>query len=364
MNEKEYMKHAIELAKKGSGFVNPNPMVGAVIVQNGEIIGAGYHEKYGELHAERKALLSSEKKIKNGTLYVTLEPCCHYGKTSPCTEAIIKSGIKKVVVGTLDPNPLVHGKGILALRKNNIEVTVGVLEKECMEMNQIFWHYTKNNMPFILMKYAMTVDGKIATVSGKSKWITGEVARESVHQTRHNYAGIMVGINTVIMDDPMLDCRLNDSKNPVRIICDTQLRIPMGSKIVKTAHQIPTYIGTAVKDCKKTMDLEKAGCHVIEIKKNDSGIDLTSFMKKMGAEKIDSIILEGGGSLNASALKEGLVNKVHVYIGAKIFGGNDAKTPVSGIGIKDPKEGYELIYRTTKVLNNDLLIEYDVKKGD
>ena len=227
MTDTEYMKIALELAKKGCGFVNPNPMVGAVIVKGDEMIGMGYHEKYGNLHAERNAILSCKKSPKGATLYVTLEPCCHYGKTPPCTEAIIESGISKVVIGSSDPNPLVQGQGVNILRNNGIKVIENVLKEECDEINKAFFHYIKTKTPYVVMKYAMTIDGKIATYTGKSKWVTGEEARQNVHKDRHKYSAIMVGVGTVLADNPMLNCRIEECKNPIRIICDTNLRTPI-----------------------------------------------------------------------------------------------------------------------------------------
>lgn len=207
---KQYMYRALELAKKGTGAVNPNPLVGAVLVKDNRIIGEGYHQKYGQLHAERNAIADCYRRGENpagAELYVTLEPCCHYGKTPPCTEAIIENKIVKVYVGSNDPNPLVDGGGIAVLRAHGIEVETGILKQECDALNEIFFHYIRTKRPFVLMKYAMTMDGKIATVTGDSKWITGEAARRQVHEDRNRCAAIMAGVGTVIADNPMLNCR-------------------------------------------------------------------------------------------------------------------------------------------------------------
>ena len=234
MSDAEYMKLAIELAKKGAGYVNPNPMVGAVIVKDNRIIGQGYHETFGGMHAERNALKNCRESPIGSTLYVILEPCCHYGKTPPCTEIIIASGITRVVVGTLDCNPIVSGKGVKILEKNNIQVDVGILEKECQQLIKVFRKYVTKHIPYVFMKYAMTLDGKIATYTNQSKWVSGEEARKQVHQLRHKVTAIMVGVNTVIQDNPLLTCRLENGKNPIRIVCDTNLRTPITSKIIKT----------------------------------------------------------------------------------------------------------------------------------
>ena len=233
MTDKYYMKTAIDLAKKGYGYVSPNPVAGAVIVKNGRIIGEGFHEKYGSLHAERNALASCTEDPEGATMYVTLEPCCHYGKQPPCTEAIIDAKLARVVVGTRDPNPLVAGKGINILKEHGISVTEDVLKEECININEIFMHYIQSKTPFVCMKYAMTMDGKIACYTGDSKWVTGETARNHVHHQRHKYTAIMVGIGTVLADDPLLTSRIENGRDPVRIICDTYLRTPPGSQIVK-----------------------------------------------------------------------------------------------------------------------------------
>ena len=240
MKKEDYMKAALNEAVKGLGFTNPNPMVGAVIVKDGRIISRGYHRRYGELHAERNAINNCKDNLNGSEIYVTLEPCCHYGKTPPCTEAIIQSGIKKVFIGSEDPNPLVAGKGAETLRKHGIYVESGILKKECDRINDVFFHYITYKTPFVVMKYAMTADGKIACYNGESKWITGERARENVQKSRLRYSAVMVGAGTVIADDPMLTCRLENGRNPIRIICDSRLRIPADCNIVKTADKVRT----------------------------------------------------------------------------------------------------------------------------
>lgn len=265
MDELEYMRLAIELARKGCGWVNPNPMVGAVIVKDGRIIGQGYHRKCGELHAERNALADCRTSAAGATLYVTLEPCCHYGRTPPCTEAIIESGINRVVIGSSDPNPLVSGKGVAILRSHGIEVTEHVAKEECDKLNESFFHYIQNKTPYVVMKYAMTMDGKIATYTGKSKWITGEAARLRVHEDRHRYSAIMVGVGTVLADDPMLTCRLENSRNPLRIICDTNLRTPPEAKLVTTTDTAPTLIATTVNDPNRHRPYLDAGCEIMVV---------------------------------------------------------------------------------------------------
>lgn len=362
--EEKYMSMAIELAKKACGYTNPNPMVGAVIVKDGQVLGKGYHTRCGCLHAEREALKDCQSRrvtVTGATMYVTLEPCCHYGKTPPCTEAIIENGIAKVVVGSLDPNPKVAGKGIQILKDHGIDVVTGVMEKECDDLNEVFMHYIKNKKPFVVMKYAMTADGKIATRTGKSQWITGPEARGQVHKDRHRYAGIMVGIGTVLADDPTLNCRSEDGLSPTRIICDTSLRIPMDSNIVRTAKTYDTIIATRSKDNEKIRKLKEAGCQILVQDGQADRIDLVDLMDKVGSIGIDSVLLEGGGQLNWSALEAGIVNKVQVYIGNKIFGGNDAKSPVGGYGVDLPDQAKRLKLTGLEKFGPDLLIEYRVE---
>ncbi|MEG2200371.1 MAG: bifunctional diaminohydroxyphosphoribosylaminopyrimidine deaminase/5-amino-6-(5-phosphoribosylamino)uracil reductase RibD [Anaerovorax sp.] len=363
MHDNEYMKSAIQLAKKGCGFVSPNPLVGAVIVKNGEIIGKGYHEKFGQLHAERNALANCRSSPKGATMYVTLEPCCHYGKTPPCTEALIESGIAKVCIGSHDPNPLVSGKGVEALRAHGIEVVEQVLKESCDALNPVFFHYVQTGLPFVIMKYAMTMDGKIATYTGDAQWITGEEARRRVHEDRHRYTGIMVGIGTVLSDDPLLTCRIEKGKNPIRIICDTHLRTPLSSQLVKTAKEVPTIIGTCCTDMTKQAPYLEANCRIITVSEKNGTMDLHALMVKLGKEKIDSILLEGGGALNWSALESGLVNSVQTYLAPKLFGGLQAKSPVSGLGVPHPDQAFFLKNSTITQIGSDILIESEVVKN-
>lgn len=363
MTDNEYLAIAVELAKKGCGFVNPNPMVGAVIVKNDEIIGIGYHEKYGELHAERNVLKNCTSSPDGATMYVTLEPCCHYGKTTPCTNAIIKSGISRVVIGSSDPNPLVAGKGVQMLKQHGIEVVENILKKECDGINEVYFHFVKTKTPFVVMKYAMTLDGKIATVGGKSKWITGEVARQRVQKDRHKYSAIMVGVGTVKADNPLLTCRLEHSKNPIRIICDTHLRTPLDSNITQTASEVRTILATCVTDSFRISPYLEKGCQIITCKKKEDHIDLNDLMIKLGKEKIDSILLEGGGMLNWSALKAGIVKKVQTYIAPKIFGGDNAKGPIGGLGVNNTGDAYVLENAKIISLGDDFLIESEVVKN-
>lgn len=360
--ENKFMERAISLAKKGIGWTNPNPLVGAVIVKEGEIIGEGYHEKIGGLHAERNALKNCIKDPKDADIYVTLEPCCHYGKTPPCTEAIINSKIRRVFVGNLDPNPKVAGKGIQLLKDNGIEVITGVMEEECRKLNDIFFHYIQNDIPYVALKYAMTLDGKIATSIGESQWITGKEARKHVHELRHRYAAIMAGIGTVLADDPMLNARIENGHDPIRVICDSQLQIPLESKIVQTAKEIPTIIATISEEHEKKQKLSKAGCSVINVEEENGHVSIRKLMEELRKREIDSVLVEGGGILNESVIQSRCVQKVYAYIAPKIFGGRNAKTPIEGTGVEHIKDALFLEHLTSKTLGNDILLEGKVKR--
>ena len=344
MTDQNYMLQAIQLAKQGEGWTNPNPMVGAVIVKNGRIIGKGYHKKCGELHAERNAIASLTESAEGATIYVTLEPCCHYGKTPPCTEAIIEQKIKRVVIGSRDPNPKVSGKGIKMLQEAGIEVIEDFMREECDRLNPVFFHYITTKTPYVVMKYAMTLDGKIATKTGASKWITGEAARAEVQHMRHRYMGIMAGIGTVLADDPMLNVRVEGWKSPIRILCDSGLRIPLDGQIVKSAGKYRTIVAYADSENTeaKRKRLHEMGVETICCPDENNQVDFNKLMKYLGEEGIDSILLEGGGTLNDSALRAGIVQEVQAFIAPKLFGGMNNKTPVEGTGVRFPSEAVKL----------------------
>ena len=360
MNDQDYMRQALALAERGRGWTSPNPMVGAVIVKDGRVIGEGWHERYGDLHAERNALKHATESVEGATMYVTLEPCCHHGKQPPCTEAISAAGIHRVVVGSADPNPLVAGKGVAILRSHGISVTENVLRVECDALNEVFLHYIRHKQPFVVMKAAMTLDGKIATHTGASRWVTGEEARAHGHALRHRYAAIMVGVGTVLADDPKLTCRLPGGRNPLRIVCDTHLRTPLDAKLVQTAKETPVLIAACETAPEKRAPYEEAGCKVWVLPEHAGHVDLEALMQRLGEVGIDSVLLEGGGTLNWAALEAGIVQKVCSYVAPKLFGGRDAKTPVEGIGIDTPDEAAQLRITEITRLGEDILIESEV----
>ncbi len=366
--EKKFMERAIELAKLGTGAVSPNPLVGAVIVKNGKIIGEGYHREYGNLHAEREALNSLTESAEGAEMYVTLEPCCHTGKQPPCTDAIIEAKIKRVYVGSDDPNPLVSGKGIWKLRSSGVEVVTHVMKDECDEMNTFFFHYITNKTPYIIYKYAMTMDGKICTSTGKSRWISNKASRKAIHGLRDRCSAIMAGIGTVLADDPLLNCRIEGGHDPIRIICDSHLRIPMDSQIVNTAGEIKTYVAAiqeAEKDNKeKITRLKEKGIGVLLLPQDEFGhVEVNSLIKQLGKMGIDSLLLEGGGQIGWSMFREDLIDEVYTLISPKVFGGTGA-SPVGGEGIDEVENAAHFKLEDIKTLDGDIMIHYVRKQED
>lgn len=358
MNEKEmYMKRALELARQGMGRTSPNPMVGCVVVKDRKIIAEGYHERYGDFHAERNALLKVGCEVQGADLYVNLEPCCHQGNTPPCTDIIIEKKIKKVYVGCLDSNPLVAGKGLRILQEHKIEVESGILEEECRMLNEVFFHYMETDNPFVAMKYAMTLDGKIACETGDSKWVTGESARVQVQHLRNKYRGIMVGIGTILADDPMLNCRIERGRDPIRIICDSKLRIQEEAKVVQTAKEQETWVAYCRGEKEKIKVLEHKGVHLLHMSSNSDGtINLSQLMQYLAKQKIDSILLEGGGTLNASMLKEKQIQRLYAFISPKLVAGAKAKSPVEGKGILNMRDAINLHNIETEFYGKDICI--------
>ncbi len=381
MEEKQkYMRRAIELAWGGMGYASPNPMVGAVIVKGGRIIGEGFHRRCGELHAERDAFAHLTEDAAGAEMYVTLEPCCHYGKQPPCTLAVVEHDIRKVYIGSRDPNPLVSGKGAAFLRENGIEVIEDFLQEECDRLNPEFFHFISTGKPYVVMKYAMTADGKIATKTGDSKWITGEAARKNVHLERSRYAAILAGIGTVLADDPMINARIDTEEKPggflegydvtlpdpvhqpVRVIADAHLRIPMESNVVKSAREYRTIIVCAEAAENKKRQLTEAGVEVLVLPGEDGEVSLTKLMEYLGENRIASVYIEGGGTIHEAAVRAGIVNKVSAYIGPKVFGGKDAKTPVEGSGFARVANSMQLRLTGLHRLGEDVWLEYETQQ--
>ena len=365
--DKEMMTLAMNLAQKGEGWTNPNPLVGAVIVRDEKVIAQGYHERHGELHAERNAFKDADSRgidCKGATMYVTLEPCCHHGHQPPCTEAVIEHGIKRIVVGLGDPNPLVAGKGMQILRDAGIEaefIDDDEIFAKLRHQNRVFLKYITTGLPWVTAKWAMTLDGKIATSTGDSKWISSDDSRQIVHLMRSRHLAIMCGIGTVLADDPMLNVRLSDEimaeegiknvRQPIRIVADRKLRIPLDSQLVKSAKDIPLIVATSDEaDKEKEARLTELGVQVWHCK------DTKDILLQAGKSKIDSIFIEGGGTLNEAMLCEGLVDEVNAFIAPKIVGGHGALSPVEGKGIEKMADAIQLTDISVKTIGNDVLV--------
>ncbi len=358
------MRRALELAGKGTGFTSPNPLVGAVIVKNGRIIGQGYHKAYGEDHAEIDALEHAAEDVEGASMYVTLEPCSHHGNTPPCTQAIIQSGIVRVVISMVDPNPLVSGSGIAALRSQGIEVITGICEAESRKLNEMFVKFITTGLPLCIMKTAMTLDGKIAAYTGDSRWITNQSSRSRVHALRHHISAILVGVNTVITDDPLLTARTSGySRNPVRVIADSTGRTPLNSRILTTADQVPTLIAVTQKaSSERKLAFEAAGAEVLNLPSRNGRISLQSLVTELGKRKLDSLLIEGGSELCFSALEEGVVDKIQCYIAPKLIGGSTAKTPIGGRGFPLLQQAVAVRDMQVHRIDDDICIEGYISK--
>jgi diaminohydroxyphosphoribosylaminopyrimidine deaminase/5-amino-6-(5-phosphoribosylamino)uracil reductase len=335
MDDPKYMEMALDLALKGQGLTSPNPMVGAVVVKNGRVAGAGYHQAAGQAHAEVNALDDAGVDAKGATLYVNLEPCNHSGRTPPCTQKILQAGISRVVVAMKDPNPDVKGGGIDLLRRRGIRVTLGVCEDKAKKLNEVFVKYIRTRRPFVVLKCAATLDGRIAAKTGDSKWITGEAARGFVHRLRHSVDAILVGVNTVKSDDPRLTTRMENGqgKDPLRIILDTRLSIPPDAEVLRLDSKSDTILvaGKGVAQEKKAA-LEKNSVRIIESDVKDDLINMDLLMDQLGAMTITSLLIEGGGRVIASALGAGIVDKIVFFYAPKILGGDDGVPMCRGEG--------------------------------
>jgi diaminohydroxyphosphoribosylaminopyrimidine deaminase/5-amino-6-(5-phosphoribosylamino)uracil reductase len=365
--DESFMRQALRLAARGRGKTSPNPMVGALVVRGKEVVGRGYHPRAGEPHAEVLALREAGEKSRGATLYVNLEPCDHYGRTPPCTEAILQSRIRRVVCGVKDPNPLVSGKGIDRLRRHGVQVEVGVLEEECRRLNAPFFHFMATGRPLLVLKGALSLDGKIATRTGDSRWVTSAISRREVHRLRASMDALMVGIGTVLKDDPLLTVRLPGKKRihqPLRVIVDSRLRIPLHSQIVKTAGEVPTLVAaTASASTRKMKRLMEMGLEVSTLPQDPEGrVDLSALMKKLGERGVLSVLLEGGTRLNGSALEAGIVDRILLFIAPKIIGGEKAPGLIGGEGIDRMKEALPVKFVRLRRLGPDILVEGEIQR--
>lgn len=360
-SEKEaFMVRALQLAKKACGKTSPNPMVGAVIVKKGKIIGEGYHKQAGKAHAEIEAIKKAGQNARGAEMFVNLEPCCHHGKTPPCVEAIISAGLKKVYVGMTDPNKLVNRKGIGILRKQGVKVEVGILKEKCERLNESFAKFIRTKQPFVIMKSGISLDGKTATSSGESQWITCGKSRKLVHEMRGEVDAILVGSGTVLNDDPRLTVRLNNRKlrNPARIILDRRSRIKIGAKVFENADTDNVIYVTSPKlSREKEKQLRDMGVDILLLQSNDKKFELKTLLKELGRRDIVSVLLEGGSSLNASALKENVIDKAILFVAPIIIGGGKAPSFIGGQGIRELKDATRLKKVEAKKVGDDFMIE-------
>jgi diaminohydroxyphosphoribosylaminopyrimidine deaminase/5-amino-6-(5-phosphoribosylamino)uracil reductase len=358
-----YMSLALDLARKAEGQTNPNPVVGAVIVKSGKVLAKGYHKKAGLPHAETIALNKAGSKARGADLYVNLEPCCHHGRTPPCTEAIVAAGIKRVILGIRDPNRLVSGRGIRLLRKQGVEVIIGVLRRDCQKINESFIKYITTGRPWVILKSAVSLDGKIATRTGDSRWITGSKARAYVHRLRGRVDAILVGAETVRVDDPQLTVRPEKKgmRNPVRIIVAGKRSIPTSAKIFNNAHKERViYVTNASLPLIRKNKLQEIGVEVLLVKYKKGKVNLPLLMDTLGKMKITSIMIEGGSEISGNALQEKLIDKLIYFLAPKIIGGKNAPGPVGGQGIARIRDFIEVKEMSIEKLGNDLVIEGNI----
>lgn len=358
MSDEYYMRKALRLARRGLGKTSPNPMVGALIVRDGEIIGQGYHRRYGGNHAEINAIQDAEGEVSGATLYVTLEPCCHHQKkTPPCLDALLSCNIGRVVIGTVDPNPLVNGRSIEILNQRGIEATVGVLEEECSKLNEVYFKHMQTGLPFVTLKFAQTLDGRIASATGDSQWISSESSRRLAHRLRSLHDGVLVGVGTVLTDDPELTVRLVKGRSPLRICADSRLRIPLSARVLKEQDIAPTIIATTPRaDVEKLPSLKEMGIEVLTVDEDEKGeVDLRGLLENLGKGGVSSILVEGGASIITSLLHQQLADKVIVFIAPKIMGqGIEA---VGDLGIPDVGHAMRLSFVRSYKRGEDLVIE-------
>ena len=359
MTDESYIKLAIEIAKKGSGNVSPNPLVGCVIIKNDRIIGAGYHEKFGKSHAEINAITNAKEKVEGSTLYVNLEPCSHTGKTPPCVDEIIETKIKRVVIGTLDMNPLVSGNGVKKLKSAGIDVKVGVLEKDCIELNKFFFKHITKKIPYITLKAAQTIDGKIADLTGDSKWISSLSSRKYVHELRSKYDAVLVGTNTVIRDNPSLTVRLSEGRNPKRVIIDSGLKLKTDKKIFLNNKDKNLILVTSKININRKRKLKKLFALDVDIifakEEAEGSIDLMNVFKELGKRGINSVLVEGGSTIFTSLIKKKLFDDILLFISPKILG--NGLSIVGDLKIKSIGKAVKVKVEKLETCGDDIFVE-------
>ncbi|CDQ18756.1 diaminohydroxyphosphoribosylaminopyrimidine deaminase / 5-amino-6-(5-phosphoribosylamino)uracil reductase [Halobacillus karajensis] len=361
--DERYMQMAIEMAKETVGQTSPNPAVAAIVVNRNQVVGVGVHVKAGEPHAEIHALRMAGDKAIGAEIYVTLEPCSHYGQTPPCAEAVIKAGIHRAVIASEDPNPKVSGRGIRMMKENGLEVKTQVLKEEADQLNRSFFHYIQTKQPYVRLKTAMSLDGKIATSTGESQWITGEEARKDGHLYRHQSDAILVGINTVLMDNPKLTTRIDgNGRHPIRIILDTHLKTPPSSQLIQD-DQAPTWIFVGAKVGKEREELYEKYEHVRIISLENDQVSIDEVLQYLGEHKVTSLLVEGGATIADAFVRAGKVDETITYMAPKLIGGKEALTPVGGEGIQQLKNARAFVIVSTEKMGDDIKI-VSVRKGE
>jgi diaminohydroxyphosphoribosylaminopyrimidine deaminase / 5-amino-6-(5-phosphoribosylamino)uracil reductase len=359
LTDESYIKLAIELAKKGIGKVSPNPLVGCVIIKDERIIGAGYHEKFGGNHAEINAINSAQENLEGATLYINLEPCSHQGKTPPCVDKIIERKMKRVVVGTLDMNRLVSGAGVKKLKAAGIEVKVGLLEKECVELNKFFFKYITKKIPYVTLKAAQTIDGKIADTAGNSKWVSSVSSRRYVHSLRAKYDAVLIGSGTVLADDPSLTVRLTEGRNPKRIVLDSNLILTSDYKIIRNNADKNLIVVTSKKNISKKRRIKKLnslGAKVLFVRENKNGmINLKSAMLELAKHEIASVLVEGGSEIYTSFVRENFFDNIVLFVSPKILG--PGLSFVNAFGNGTLKNALKVKFESVETIDEDLLVE-------
>lgn len=356
-DDKRWMKRALFLAAKARGRTSPNPMVGAVIVKDGILVSEGYHEKAGNDHAEIVAIRRAGQKAKGSTLYINLEPCIHYGKTPPCVPAIIEAGIKSVVIGVEDPNPLVKGEGIRKLKEAGLDVQVGVLEKESKKLNEAFFKYIIKKEPFVILKVASTLDGKIATKDGESKWITGERARMLVHHFRDQVDAVLVGIETILRDNPFLTTRIKGGKDPLKVILDSRLRIPEDANVININPEKTIIAVTELAPKERQARIKEKGVKILLVESKNGMVNLKHLLLELGKMEIMTLMVEGGSRVNGSFFDEGLIDKIIIFFSPKLIGNSQPFEIFNGIGINSLKEAKTLKELKFRRIGEDIYIE-------
>lgn len=357
MDDEHWMRKVLRLAEKGKGRTSPNPLVGAILVKNGKVVGEGYHARAGEAHAEILALQRAKERARGATLYINLEPCTHHGKTPPCAPQVIKAGVKSAVIGMEDSNPLVRGKGIETLKKAGLKVHAGILESECRRLNEAFCKYITGREPFVILKVAATLDGKIATREGDSKWISGEASRRFVHRLRDEVDGVLVGIGTVLRDDPLLTARIKGGRDPYRVVLDSQLKIPEEAKVFGDSPTKVIIATTEAAPKDKIETLKKRGVRVLTLESEEGRIDLKSCLSKLGESGMMSLMVEGGNQVNGSFLDKGLIDKLLLFISPRLIGDPQAPGIFGGRGVSKLQEAIPLKEMKAKRVGEDILLE-------